>query len=54
MGWPQYLYLGLVGLHVAVHLALHGRPREDHYDGKTTILSAVFIVWLLWMGGFWS
>ena len=52
-GWPQWVYAGLVALTVITHISKHG---DDYgqYNGITKSLDAALVVWLLYMGGFWT
>lgn len=55
MNWPQYTYLGLVGLTLVVHAFKHGEPiPRRSYDFTSMTLIAGAVVWLLWMGNFFN
>ena len=50
--WPQWLYAGLLGLMVVMHISNHGKERE--YNGPIAFVDTCLTVWILYMGGFWS
>jgi hypothetical protein len=57
MGWPQYVYAGLLCLALGMSLAKHGELKtgsEARHSFFTSAFSAGLAWWLLWMGGFWS
>lgn len=53
MGWPQIVILILYGLDIIIGIFLHNSPRRC-YNGWGTILEVGMMLWLLWMGGFFS
>lgn len=53
MGWPQWTIIGLMFLNLGIALALDGQSRGRISFG-TSVMNAVIVCWLLWMGGFFS
>lgn len=51
-GWPQGLWLALVGLTLVIHVSKHGQTRT--YCGPCYFLDALIGGGLLWWGGFFG
>lgn len=57
MGWPQYVYAGLIILGLGMSIAQHGEPRtgsDARHNFFTSAIAAAISFWLLWAGGFWE
>ncbi|CAI2420059.1 transglycosylase SLT domain-containing protein [Serratia liquefaciens] len=52
MGWPQITWIVLTCITLGVGIAAHGIPRTGKHSFWWQLLSAVFLCWLLWCGGF--
>lgn len=51
--WPQYLYLGMVLLGLGASLGTHGQERTPE-NFFITFPVSIFVIWVLYMGGFFS
>jgi len=54
MGWPQITYIVLFCIGVGMELERHGKPKEGHYNVWSALLGGLFVLWLLYAGGFFS
>ncbi len=52
MGWPQWVVIAWLLTGLGMNIADHGKPRTD--NGITSLLAVVTLLWLLYMGGFFS
>lgn len=52
MGWPQWCILGIYAIKLLALAHLHGRFAR--YDFGSMVVDYGIIIWLLWMGGFFS
>ena len=52
--WPQYLVITLHVLNFFMVCYLHGTPKTEPWDVRTTMLSSFIGIWILWMGGFFA
>ena len=53
-GWPQWVVIGLTAWGVLRDAYLDGKPRTGKHELPISVLGAVLMIWLLWMGGFFS
>lgn len=51
-GIPQVIYIVLTAAGWGVVLMKNGQPREDNYNIVTSTIGQIFILALLWWGGF--
>ena len=51
-GIPQVIYIVLTAAGFVMVLMKHGQPKEGKYDIVTSTISQIFILALLWWGGF--
>lgn len=54
MGWPQVVYIGLIGLNLGCALALHGKPRTGKHSVWASLLGTAIVVPVLYAGGFFT
>lgn len=54
MGWPQYVYLALTFMGMGVCLVKDGERRDGKYSFWSSLLSSAFILWVLYVGGFFG
>lgn len=54
MGWPQIVYVGLLGLNIGASLVQHGKPRTGSHSIWVTLTAAAIIVPVLYAGGFFG
>lgn len=52
--WPQYLVITLHVINFFMVAYLHGKPKTEPWDIRTTICSSMISIWILWMGGFFT
>jgi hypothetical protein len=52
--WPQATYLALNLLGLGIYLTRHGEPRGDKYNFWSMTVTFVFVLWLLYRGGFFG
>ena len=52
LGWPQFIYLTLTILGVAIVLRRHGQSRPGSYNILKTLIASVLTLMLLYWGGF--
>lgn len=54
MGWPQIVYVGLIGLNLGIAGALHGKPRTGKHSFWVSLVGAAIIASILYYGGFFT
>ena len=54
MGWPQIVYVGLIGLNIGAALVQHGKPRTGTHNVWAALTATAIIVPVLYAGGFFS
>jgi len=54
MGWPQFVFAGLLVLGCGVAIGTHGTPKEGHNNAWATIIATIIEVTILYYGGFWG
>ena len=52
--WPQFAVAGLFMMSMGVSFENHGKPRTGKANVGIDIVAVSLVVWLLYMGGFWS
>lgn len=53
MGWPQWVIIGIFLFGLGITAAKHGES-SSRYNFWVSLISNGLIIWLLWMGGFFS
>ena len=53
IGWPEGIYLALIGLATLGTILLHDKPRPN-YDGKLATIGLFITLSLLYWGGFFD
>lgn len=51
---PQLIIIALSFIAIGIHLAQHGKPREDKYNFIIAIISGAIYHALLYWGGFYG
>lgn len=51
--WPQWTYLALIFLSLSIAAVNHGKPRDEQ-NFPTSFISALIVLFLLTMGGFFG
>lgn len=54
MGWPQIVYLSIMGCGLGVALAEHGKPKTGVNRFGYTLIATIIQLVLLSFGGFFS
>jgi hypothetical protein len=52
--WPQFVILAILFIGLVYNIIYEGEPTEGHFDTINYILKYGFIVFLLYMGGFFD
>ena len=52
--WPQITLIVLGAIGVGIHLAKHGQPKTEKFNGVTQMLVVSLEFWILYEGGFFS
>ncbi len=52
--WPQITVIVLTAIGLGVALAVHDKPREGNHNFFLRSGKAIVLIWLLYMGGFWT
>lgn len=50
----QLIYLGLTFLGLGLAFAKHGQPKEEKWNGWISLLTASFVIFILYKGGFFN
>ncbi len=53
MEWPQITLIVLIIIGLVIHASENGKPRGDYNFGLKAIAQGI-LIWLLYMGGFWT
>ena len=51
-GWPQIVYVVLVGMALGNALANHGKPKDEKHSFWATLIAFAIMAWVLTAGGF--
>ena len=52
--WPQITMIVLGAIGLGVHMARHGKAKDESYNAITQVLMLAFEFWLLYEGGFFG
>lgn len=54
MGWPQYILLALFASNIAQNITKDGKPRQEPYSWRVSVISTTIAMVLLSWGGFFG
>jgi hypothetical protein len=52
--WPQVVYALMLAANMGLVLSRFGQRKDDKYDLVDLLGAPGIVIWLLYMGGFWT